>query len=338
MSVEQENPDASLSELVAQAFETVGDEPEVAEKTETPEVETPTAELEETPDTSGDDVTPPEAEGAEPAAEAPEADEPETERDPIAAAPSSWSKSSKALYDQLPEDVRREVHKREADFHAGYQALKPKADFADRVASAMQPFQQTLNQLQQQGVDAPTAITKLLQADHKLRYGAPEQKAAYLAELALQYGVDVQSVAAAPRPDPNVIAMRQQLENMQMQRHQEQLAAHQQQQQGMMQQIQQFAADPKNEHFDAVRGEMAVLLESGKAANLQDAYEQAVWMRPEIRQTLLKRREAEAQQKALEQAQRKRAKTAAVSVKGSQTGTPGTAAGGDIRSIVESLM
>src|SRR5690606_5246685 len=148
---------------------------------------------------------------------------------------------------------------------------------------------------------------KLLQADHILRYSKPEQKAAYLAELAQQYGVDM-SVASAHKPDPNVIAMRQQLEHMQMQRAQEQQTQQFQNQQKMLSEIQQFSSDPKNEHFALVREEMALLLESGKAANLQEAYDQAVWMRPEIRQTLLKRRETEAAQKALSDTQRKRAK------------------------------
>ncbi len=62
---------------------------------------------------------------------------------------------------------------------------------------------------------------------------------------------------------------------------------------------------------------MADLLETGKAANLQDAYEMAVWMRPEVRQTLINEQLAETQRKTMEQAQAQRAKTAAVSVKGS---------------------
>lgn len=347
--MEQENPD-SLGVLVAKAFDAAEngtlEAPQLAEAEELPEDEVDTEDTEETPEkdaVESDSEIESESEEAdteEEAEEEPEAEheDPEEVRDPIKAAPSSWSKASKSLYDKLPEDVKREVHKREADFHAGYQTLKPKADFADRVAAAMQPYQQTLIQLQQQGVDAPTAINKLLQADHILRYSKPEQKAAYLAELAVQYGVDIGSLSQVPKPDPQVISMRQQLESMQMQRAQEMQAQQMQQQQKLAEEIQKFASNPKHEHFAAVREEMAVLMETGKAATLQEAYDQAVWMRPEIRQTLLERRETEAKQKALQDTQRKRARTAAVSPKGSQAGKPGKAAGGDIRGILETLL
>lgn len=338
MSNEQANPEElSLSDLVEQAFDQAEEGTlEVPETVET-EVEDETHEAETEDDTEVPDADEPEAAESVEESES-EEDQTESERDPTLVAPSSWSKSSKSLYDKLPDDVKREVHKREADFHAGYQQLKPKADFADRVAVAIQPYQQTLQQLQQQGIDAPTAINKLLQADHILRYSEPSKKAEYLAELAVQYGVDIRALSSLQAPDPNVIAMKQQLEAVHMQRQQEMIAQQAQQQQGLMQQIQEFAADPKNEHFALVRDEMAILLDQGKAATLQEAYDKAVWMRPDIRQTLLDRRETEAKRKALEATQRKRAKTASVSVKGSQAGKPGKPASDDIRGILESLV
>lgn len=345
MEQTQENPDSSINDLVAQAFEEF--EKSLAEEdtpaTEAEVVETP--EVEDTPEEVEVEVEAPEA-AAEVDTESDDDDQSEAETEeaeagvvkPTANAPSSWSKGTKALYAALPEDIKKEVHKRESDFHAGLRELKPKADFADRVAVALQPYQATLNQLQQQGVDAPMAINKLLQADHILRYSNAEQKANYLAELAVQYGVDINKVASAPRPDPNVIAMRQQLEHLQQQRLQEQQASQMQQQSQMMSEIQRFSSDPKNEHFNVVRDDMAALLDTGKAATLQEAYDKAVWMRPEIRQTLLKRRETEARQKTLADTQRKRAKTASVSVSGNQSGKPGKPASADIRGILESLV
>lgn len=337
---EQANPEEqSLSDLVAQAFDQAEngelDTPETAEGLDNETVED---EVEEVQAPEADEQEAAQPVEAQEELEEPEENEDEPERDPTLAPPSSWSKASKSLYDKLPDDVKREVHKREADFHAGYQQLKPKADFADRVAAVLQPYQQTLAQLQQQGIDPPTAINKLLQADHVLRYSEPSKKAAFLADLAVQYGVDIKALAHVPTPDPNVIAMRQQLEAVQMQRQQEMAQQQAQQQQILMQQIQEFASDPKNEHFALVRDEMALLLDQGKAATLQEAYDKAVWMRPDIRQTLLKRRETEAKQKALEATQRKRAKTASVSVKGSQAGKPGKPASDDIRGILESLL
>jgi hypothetical protein len=68
---------------------------------------------------------------------------------------------------------------------------------------------------------------------------------------------------------------------------------------------------------------MADLLETGKAKSENEAYEMAVWMRPDIRTTLIDQQRAEAQRKAIEQAQAQKAKAAAVSVKGSSPAAGG---------------
>ena len=97
-----------------------------------------------------------------------------------------------------------------------------------------------------------------------------------------------------------------------------------------------FRSDPAHNHFNEVRDEMRLLLESGKAATLKDAYDTAVWMRGDIRQSLIDQQRAEAQKKATEQAQSARAKSAAVSVKGSSPVNAGlTPVKGSLRDTIE---
>jgi len=51
--------------------------------------------------------------------------------------------------------------------------------------------------------------------------------------------------------------------------------------------VETFASEPGHEHFGQVRQIMAGLVREGKAKNLQDAYDQAVWAHPYVRAELL---------------------------------------------------
>jgi hypothetical protein len=63
----------------------------------------------------------------------------------------------------------------------------------------------------------------------------------------------------------------------------------------LTQTIGQFAAETdatgqlKHEFFNDVRETMADLIEMGRAADMQTAYEQAIWMHPEVRDVMLSR-------------------------------------------------
>jgi hypothetical protein len=79
--------------------------------------------------------------------------------------------------------------------------------------------------------------------------------------------------------------------------------------------IQAFAANPANIHFQEVRHIMGSLLESGKAGNLQEAYDSAIWSIPSIRAELEAKAEAaKAEKRKAEMAAKKKA---AASVSGS---------------------
>jgi hypothetical protein len=82
---------------------------------------------------------------------------------------------------------------------------------------------------------------------------------------------------------------------------------------------------------------MADLLESGKAQSLEQAYEMAIWMRPDVRQTLIEQQRIEAQRNYEQQQRSARAKTASVSVKGSSPSSGGSQPpSGDLRALLES--
>ncbi len=240
---------------------------------------------------------------------------------PVRKAPSSWKPAAQEAFlkadrgEQLTaEEIKlltQEAERRESDFHKGLSEFQGHSRRAKAYDDAIAPYQQHLQQL---GVDAPTAITALMKADYTLRRSDPATKAAYFQQLAREYGIDLNQ--PAPQVDPQTQYLMQELNNL---RQNQQMWQNQQQQQEQMraqQELQSFGVAEKP-HFEAVRNDMADLLESGKAKDLNEAYDMAVWMRPDIRQSLIDQQRADAQRKALEQAQAQKAKAAAVSVKGS---------------------
>ena len=174
-----------------------------------------------------------------------------------------------------------------------------------------------------------------MRADMTLRTSDPVTKAQYFSQLAKEYNIDLNQLQEPPQVDPQTQYLMNELQVLRNQQQMWQNQARQQEQAIAQDQLASFAT-PDRPHFDAVRNEMATLLETGSAKDLQEAYEMAVWMRPDIRQSLLDQQRAEAQKKALEQSQAQKARTAAVSVKGSSPASSGVQPGnkGSLRDIL----
>jgi gas vesicle protein len=258
-------------------------------------------------------------------------------------APSSWKPAAQEAFLKAergealtPQEVRiltAEAERRESDFHKGVETFKSHAQKARSFEQAVAPYAQTLQQL---GVDAPTAISKLLQADHTLRYADPMAKAQYFQSLAQQYGIDIGQVQNIPQQDPQTQYLMQQLNELRQTQQMWQNSIQEQEQAKANHELTQFAGSDKT-HFEAVRGDMADLLESGKAKSLEQAYEMAIWMRPDVRQTLIEQQRIEAQRNYEQHQRTQRAKTASVSVKGSSPSSSGSQPnGGDLRALLES--
>jgi hypothetical protein len=266
---------------------------------------------------------------------------PEPEQEPEIKAPSSWKPEAKAAYIKAergealtPQEIKvltAEANRRESDFLVGIGEFKSHAQKARQFEQAIAPYQQTLNQL---GVDAPTAISKLLQADHTLRYSDPVQKAQYFQNLAREYGIDLGQVQNIPQQDPQTQYLMQQLNELRQTQQMWQNSIQEQERSKANHELESFATSDKA-HFEAVRNDMADLLETGKAQSLEQAYEMAIWMRPDVRQTLIEQQRIEAQKKYEEQQRATRAKTASVSVKGSSPSSGGSQpVSGSLRDIL----
>lgn len=250
---------------------------------------------------------------------------------PVRKPPSSWKPEAQTAWAKADkgepltaEEVRLlalEAERREGDFHKGVQEFKTHSERARAYDAVVTPYRDYLQTL---GVDAPTAINALLNADKTLRTGDPATKAAYFAKLAQEYGIDLGQVQQPTPQDPQTAYLMQQLHSLEQRHRMWESEIQRQQREQAESEIRAFSEGKP--HLDAVRGDMADLLQSGKAKSLNDAYDMAVWMRPDIRQTLIEQQRADAQRKAAEQAQAQRARTAAVSVKGSSPSSGGASA------------
>lgn len=257
--------------------------------------------------------------------------------------PSSWKPEAKEAYikaergEQLtPQEIKlltAEANRRESDFHRGVESFKSHAQRAREYEDALKPYQQTIQSL---GLDGPAAAARMLQVEHTLRHADPMTKAAMLQKIAQDYGIDMGMAQQVPQQDPQTQYLMQQLNELRQTQQMWQNTIQQQEREKANYELTNFSSTGEKTHFEAVRNDMADLLETGKAQSLEQAYEMAIWMRPDVRQTLIEQQRIEAQKKYEEQQRATRAKTASVSVKGSSPSSSGSQpVSGSLRDILQ---
>lgn len=238
--------------------------------------------------------------------------------------PQSWTAEAKEKFATLDPLLQKELIKRENDYSKGIQSKAEAAKWAEETKPIFEQWQPYLNQL---GTTPQQAFQALIQAEYNLRNGSPQQKQQALNQLARDYGISLpQSGETQVQPDPTIEpiynelnSVKQQLAQFQYQQKQEQQRIQQEQEAQMQSMITEFSSNPEYPHFEALRENMAQLLQAGVAESLEDAYSKAAWANPEIRSTLIKQEEAKRIKQQADIA--RSAKLKAVSVHGSPSGT-----------------
>jgi len=248
--------------------------------------------------------------------------------------PASWKKDYHEAWATADDRLKEYAYQREEQMKAGIEPLKAKAQFADEINEVVQPYMQTIQGL---GIDAPKAVKALLEADHALRYSTPEQKLQLFGRLAQQYGVNLGQMATLPQQvavDPTVYALQNELNSVRGEVNNWKQQQEQAQNSALLGEINQFSQ--KAEHFEEARPVMIQLLQSGVATDLQDAYDKAVRLDPNLFDAIQQSKQAEvdAQKRAAANKAAKSARAAAVSVKGSTPGTVTTTKAQDRRSLL----
>ncbi len=197
-------------------------------------------------------------------------------------APKTWRPEAAAEWAKIPPGVQAEILKREDDMFKGLETYKVDAGFGKQVKAVLDPFMPILNQY---GIQPEVQIRNLMNAHYQLATGRPEQKTALFQQLARDYNVDLAAVSGAEAPyiDPTVKALQDELQAVKTSLSEQSARELAQQRTTLRAQIDAFATDTKNVHFETVGHEMAVLLQSGVCKTLPEAYEKAVWANPVTR-------------------------------------------------------
>jgi hypothetical protein len=275
-----------------------------------------------------------EAEAPAPEEAAAEASEP---------APVSWKPAVREQWKNLPEEVRKEIQRREKDFAVGIQRSTEAAQYGARMHRMIEPLRPFFNA---NGLNDETGLQTVMQTAGMLMGGSPPQKAQAVANMIKDYGIDIeqldgvlaQTLGGQPAqqqagPDPMVQQQIQQAlapyQQFMGQLTQQQQAQQQHRAQEATQTVGQFSQDPKNEFYMDVREDMAMLLDAAASQNkelsLADAYDRACYMNPEIRNILSQRQLADSEQ---------RRQQASVSVSGSPDGVTETQSPANMRDAI----
>jgi hypothetical protein len=243
-------------------------------------------------------------------------------------APDAWSPAAKAKFATLDPEIQAEIARREAEVHKGFTKQDEQRNLGKSFEAAITPY---LPLIRSFNTDPVSAVTNVMQTAHTLNAGSPDQKEQILIGLMQQHRIDpnrvFQRLAGGQQQrqiDPQVQALQQQVAELQRERQTQHSTAQSQEQAQIGQTIESFASDPKNVYFSNVRAEMAVLLNAGRAKDLEEAYDMACWARPDIRPLLLQQNDQQKQAEA--RAKAAKARAAGSSLTGSPTGSSSGAA------------
>ena len=206
----------------------------------------------------------------EPAQEVVEGEKPAGEPTEEAEAPVNMPKAIREAWAALPEGVRDALKTREDETHK----LATRVDRERQIGRNFDTMVERYKPLiEQEGGTPLAAVADLLETARVLRQGTPEQKSALINQVCTQFGIDIEQ-AFYNRPDPQLAQA-----NIEIMRRDAQLTAYQARDaaandETVEQQINEFRGT--HEHFDAVSGEMARLVDAGIAIGLQDAYDRAI--------------------------------------------------------------
>jgi hypothetical protein len=223
--------------------------------------------------------------------------------------PVSLSGHIKAKWNELPSDVRAEWKKREDDIQRMITSHDGELRIGRSIKEIAQPYEAIIRA---EGGTVEGAFKDLLNTAYVLRTGSPQQKAQLLIQAAQQYGVDLQNYMGNQGQQNNPIAaLQQEIYQLRQQADPQKIKNQLQEdfeRDKVQNEIKAFSSNPENVHFEAVKSTMGSLLASGRAKDLKDAYEMAIWSDPSIRAELLNAQKAqEAEKKKAEMAAKKKA-------------------------------
>ncbi|MGO7031620.1 hypothetical protein ELI49_04745 [Rhizobium ruizarguesonis] len=247
--------------------------------------------------------------------------------------PPGWSAEAKAQFATLPGEVQAAITKREQEVDNGF-----------RVLQDYKGLEEFTPLVRQAGMTHADVMRRAIDWEKALIHD-PVNTVVHVARMAgvnlhalvngqMDHVLQRSSQQAGPQPglqqggpQPRHVNVEATVEHVLRKRDTET-------------QVDAFLSDPANAHADDVLDDMIALINAGRASSLQDAYDAACWMRPDIRRQLISQT-AQApvhQQQAQRAAAADQARRASRSISGSSApGPTRDAARGQPTSIRDSL-
>jgi len=219
--------------------------------------------------------------------------------DPAVKPPPGWSAEAKAEFANLSPSVQQAIAKREAEVDQGfkqYSGLKPYADMAARSNTSLESVLRDLSRFEDTVARDPVQAIQEMAAIYGFPLKAAVHQLAQATGLLNELGGEGQlngqqhpQQSQQQLVDPRMVQLERQLDALT-----HQIASTSQTQ--VKGEVETFANDPANKHWDAVADDVARVLQSDLARYramspgqaVKEAYDIAIWANPDVRQQLIK--------------------------------------------------
>lgn len=239
--------------------------------------------------------------------------------------PSTWKKEYMPIWDKLEkgealskEESRKLAeysNQRESEYKKGVSTYKAEAERARSLEEAINPF---VPELQSQGISPAAWINNLGRAHMVLTKASYNERVQMFHKLAQDYGIQLNASGEMIQQPTDQYSQQlmQQLQQVNQEVGAIKSRFQQEEDQRLSDEISKYSSDvEKYPHFEALREDMAQLLELGKAQDLESAYKYALRLNDDVWQQEQERLLTQAKHDAIKQQQIAKAKSAAVSVK-----------------------
>jgi hypothetical protein len=219
-----------------------------------------------------------------------------------APAPASWKAGLREHWKTLTPEVQQEIQRRENEQVGRMRENAAMRQHLDRFNSIVEPYRALM---EAEGGEPLAAFHDYLKAATLLRTGAPNDRAAFVAALVQRYGVPLDALdahlASAIQRGPGAQSPLYPTQQAQMPQQQPQqfrdprvdamFQRVEQQANAMVRsEVDSFKADAKHEFFDDVRLTMADVMDAaakrGIEMSMEDAYQRAIMIEPEVRKVV----------------------------------------------------
>ncbi len=229
--------------------------------------------------------------------------------------PASWARANEQIWQELTPAARDIVLKREADSAKGVDALKKQYEPYKGLEEAITPHKALLSSM---GLTPEQGVQRLI-TFHQAMMANPQRG---ILEVAQNYGVDLSRMFGPQglRQGQNAFLdnLINEVKTLRAERDADKHAQVQAVEGKLMGEIESFSKAPEREHFETLKPQMAQLLVSGLANGLDDAYDKAARLNPDVWSQMEAKKLAAVEEKARAGAAKK---VAAINVKSSAANT-----------------